>query len=301
MSDSEESDEIHWKDCMFEHMLLTGVFFGSNICAILKREAALPAALFIPLIKECVCVSSNAFSGNKGYGAHVLYTYSALQLLYLAQKKLDDICERQNVINWLESRIQPDGSCTGDEFNLADTRFTYCVLASLHLLGQPIRRQQNISNYIARCQNDDGGFGMSPGSESHGGQTFCCIASLSLCDALELVDLERLHEWLLERQDSSGGFNGRPGKTCDACYAWWIGASLCIIGKRPSIKKHATISYLLEHQRANGGFSPTTSSAADLFHTHFIVAALALLEYPDMQPIDPVTCLPLREPSNPSS
>lgn len=32
MSDSEESDEIHWKDCMFEHMLLTGVFFGSNIC-----------------------------------------------------------------------------------------------------------------------------------------------------------------------------------------------------------------------------------------------------------------------------
>lgn len=115
-------------------------------------------------------------------------------------------------------------------WSLSCWRFTYCVLASLHLLGQPIRRQQNISNYIARCQNDDGGFGMSPGSESHGGQTFCCIASLSLCDALELVDLERLHEWLLERQDSSGGFNGRPGKTCDACYAWWIGASLCIIG-----------------------------------------------------------------------
>lgn len=61
-------------------------------------------------------------------------------------------------------------------------RFSYCVLASLHLLGSTHAvNRESIAGYIIRCQNADGAFGVVPGSESHAGQTFCCVATLSLC------------------------------------------------------------------------------------------------------------------------
>ncbi|KAL9388720.1 hypothetical protein Peur_017325 [Populus x canadensis] len=39
--------------------------------------------------------------------------------------------------------------------------------------------------YILKCQSYDGGFGMIPGSESHGGGTYCAVASLHLMRFIE--------------------------------------------------------------------------------------------------------------------
>ena len=55
-----------------------------------------------------------------------------------------------------------------------DTRFSFCALACLALLGQ--LDAVNVSKaveFILSCMNFDGGFGSMPGSESHSGQVVC--------------------------------------------------------------------------------------------------------------------------------
>ena len=71
-----------------------------------------------------------------------------------------------------------NGSFTGDESGEVDTRFSFCALAALWLLG---RLEQCIASksididrcvrFIDQCQNFDGGFGSVPGAESHAGQS----------------------------------------------------------------------------------------------------------------------------------
>ena len=70
-----------------------------------------------------------------------------------------------------------------------------------------------------------------PGAESHAGQIFCCVAALSIGNALHHVDENLLGWWLSERQCDSGGLNGRPEKQADVCYSWWILSSLSILGR----------------------------------------------------------------------
>jgi geranylgeranyl transferase type-2 subunit beta len=83
--------------------------------------------------------------------------------------------------------------------------------------------------YIAACQNFDGGFGSNPGAESHAGQIFSCLAALAISERLDLVNKDKLATWLSERQVEGGGLNGRPEKLEDVCYSWWVLSSLAIL------------------------------------------------------------------------
>jgi geranylgeranyl transferase type-2 subunit beta len=124
------------------------------------------------------------------------------------------------------------GTFAGDEYGEQDTRFLYAALNALsllhltHLVDQPLAVK-----YIQSCANFDGGYGVSPGAESHSGQIFACLAALSIANALDTVDADKLGAWLSERQVEGGGLNGRPEKLEDSCYSWWVGASLAILSR----------------------------------------------------------------------
>jgi hypothetical protein len=81
----------------------------------------------------------------------------------------------------LLSLIQPSGEVSGDTFGETDSRFTYILLNSLSLLNRlddldkpelygGKGREMLIEN-LRGCMNFDGGFGSTPGGESHGGQS----------------------------------------------------------------------------------------------------------------------------------
>jgi Prenyltransferase and squalene oxidase repeat len=66
---------------------------------------------------------------------------------------------------------QPSGIFAGDAFGETDTRFLYCAVSSLSLLGALDRldRTRTVS-YLVSCRNFDGGFGRVAGAESHAAQ-----------------------------------------------------------------------------------------------------------------------------------
>jgi len=64
------------------------------------------------------------------------------------------------------------GAFAGDEWGEEDTRFIYTAINALSLLGRLDAVNVDAAvNYVLRCQNYDGGFGVMPDAESHSGQS----------------------------------------------------------------------------------------------------------------------------------
>lgn len=197
----------------------------------------------------------------------------------------------------VKSLQQGDGSFTGDDFGEVDTRFSYCAVATLALLGQldAIDRDRSL-DYILKCRNFDGGFGVQPGCESHAGQIFCCVAALHILGRLDKTNDSG--EWLCWRQLPNGGLNGRPEKLEDVCYSWWVLSSLYLINQELDwISKEELAKFILSCQDpVTGGFGDRPGDLPDVFHTLFGIAGLSLMGSSsfELEPVDPAFCMPSR-------
>jgi geranylgeranyl transferase type-2 subunit beta len=93
--------------------------------------------------------------------------------------------------------------------------------------------------HVQSCANFDGGYGTSPGAESHSGQVFTCVGALTIAGRLDLVS---------ERQLKNGGLNGRPEKKEDVCYSWWVMSSMAMLDKLHWIDGEKLTSFILQCQ-----------------------------------------------------
>ena len=147
--------------------------------------------------------------------------------------------------------------------------------------------------HVAACANFDGGYGSCPGAESHAAQIFTCVGALAIAGRLDLVNVDKLGQWLSERQVPGGGLNGRPEKKEDVCYSWWVLSSLEMIGRAHWIDQEKLISFILRCQDAElGGIADMPGDMVDVWHTLFGIAGLSLLGYPGLVAVDPMYCMP---------
>ena len=120
-------------------------------------------------------------------------------------------------------------------------------------------------------QSYDGAIGQGPGLESHGGSTFCAVASLVLMNELHNVlskcQLDRLRRWCLMRQND--GFQGRPGKPSDTCYSFWIGATLQLLEFNQFSDPEENRKFVFSTQDTiSGGFGKFACAPSDPLHTY---------------------------------
>ena len=209
----------------------------------------------------------------------------------------------------------------GDKWGEVDTRFSFCAVATLKLLGRLDSCDVDKAvAFVESCKNFDGGFGSRPGSESHAGLIYCAVGFLSVTERLDVIDADLLGWWLCERQLPSGGLNGRPEKlpgehenpnTCilisaipfsilyfstlslDVCYSWWVLASLSILGRLRWIDREKMIKFILASQdEETGGISDRPGDLPDPFHTLFGIAGLSMLGADDrLAEVNPVYCM----------
>lgn len=248
---------------------------------------------------------NGGFGGSIGHDAHLLYTLSAIQVLAILDA-LDKV-DRDRTAAYVASLQRPDGAFMGDEWGEVDTRFVYCALNCLSLLGRlPAKEGQggagvNVEKaveYLLRCRNFDGSFGCVPGAESHAGQTFTCVGALAIASTLpafaqspaaggdhravleKWMDAEQLGWWLCERQVENGGLNGRPEKLADVCYSWWVLSALCLLDRLAWIDAGALERFILQCQDVeSGGIADRPGDMVDIFHTFFGIGGLSLLGY----------------------
>lgn len=221
--------------------------------------------------------SNGGFGAAPGHDPHMLYTVSAVQILVTIDaldeldKRLENgktkvgtcvyldlFCLRQMVtltaciVDIANLQDRDTGSFAGDEWGEIDTRFLYGALNALSLLHLTslIDIPKAIA-YVQSCVNFDGGYGVSPGAESHAGQVFTCVGALAIVGRLDLVDADKLGGWLSERQLDNGGLNGRPEKLEDVCYSWWVATSLAMIGRLHWIDGDKLTRFILKCQVRN--------------------------------------------------
>ncbi|KAL9057618.1 MAG: hypothetical protein Q9162_002233 [Coniocarpon cinnabarinum] len=294
--DSRRDELEYW---LTEHLRLNGLYWGLTASYLLGRPEALPRDGVVDFVLSCLH-DDGGFGAAPGHDAHMLYTTSAVQILTTlnAMHELDRHIPdgRLRVGQYIASLQDGEtGAFFGDEWGETDTRFLYCAVNALSLMNLLHLVDVNkCAAYIDACRNFDGGYGTTPGAESHSGQIWTCVASLAILGRLDLVNRDRLGSWLSERQLSNGGLNGRPEKLEDVCYSWWVAASLAIIGRLHWIDAPALSRFILQCQDPyNGGIADRPGDMVDVFHTHFGIAGLSLIKHHGTIAVDPVYCMPL--------
>ncbi|KAF1929807.1 geranylgerany transferase type II beta subunit [Didymella exigua CBS 183.55] len=289
--DTRKDELEYW---LTEHLRLNGLYWGLTALHLLGHPNALPRNEILNFV--CSCLHDNGgFGAAPGHDAHMLYTVSAVQIL----ATLDAFAEfeervkdgRQKVGQFIADLQDPEtGTFAGDEWGERDTRFLYGALNALSLMRLlDLVDVEKAVQHVHSCANFDGGYGTSPGAESHSGQVFTCVGALSIAGRLDLVDQERLGAWLSERQLKNGGLNGRPEKKEDVCYSWWVMSSMAMLNKLHWIDGEKLTQFILQCQDPErGGLADRPGDMVDVFHTVFGIAGLSLLKYPGLEEVDPV-------------
>jgi len=285
-----------------QHLRLNAVYWGLCCLELLGAPAeTLDRAALRAWLLACQR-EGRGFAPAPGHDPHLLCTLSALQVLALLRDPLlrDPGHEgwRRALGEQVAALQQEDGSFVGDAAGEVDTRFSFAALAALELLRQPLggEARARAAAFVRSCGNFDGGFGATPGGESHAGQIFTALAALRLAQPAQPLCADgggALGAWLAARQLACGGLNGRPEKQPDVCYSWWVLSSLALLRRRHWVEARALAGFILEAQDGEkGGIADRGEDEADVYHTFFGVAGLALLGYPGLAKVDPVFALP---------
>ncbi|PSK55145.1 hypothetical protein B9Z65_2534 [Elsinoe australis] len=294
--DGRRDEYEYW---LTEHLRVSGVYWGLTALHLLGRADALPRDKLLDFVLSC-WHSSGGFGAAPGHDAHLLYTVSSVQILAMLDgwkeadaRRFDSRAVIFKYIAGLQDKST--GTFAGDEWGETDTRFLYGAFNALSLLGHldDVDVERAVQ-YIKSCENIDGGFGTTPGAESHSGQVFTCVGALAIAGRLDLIDADRLGGWLSERQVPNGGLNGRPEKLEDVCYSWWVLSPMAAIKRLHWIDKDKMASFILSCQDPlGGGFADRPDDMVDVFHTCFAIAGLSLLGYSGLEEVDPIYCMPI--------
>ncbi|CEL97727.1 unnamed protein product [Vitrella brassicaformis CCMP3155] len=173
------------------------------------------------------------FGGGPGQLAHLAPTYACVAaLMVIGGEEAYRCVDRGRLYSFL-MRVKnvQRGGFDLHEGGESDMRGVYCAIATasmLHLLTDEL--VDGIPQHIAACQRWDGGIASEPGSESHGGYTYCGLAALTILGQAQHLNLHRLLDWACHRQMSvEGGFQGRTNKLVDSCYSFWLGGILPVV------------------------------------------------------------------------
>ena len=240
---------------------------------------------------------------NEHLHGHIAMTYTSIATLLILGDDLSRV-NRDAIAKSLAALQDKQGNFVatyaGSE---SDLRFVYCASVISVMLGfdSTIFDIDKAVRFIMSCYNYDGGFGLLPGQESHGGACYTAVASLVLLgklDALTEKQKFRLGRWCLRRQvyfygdekvsnlgqeeAEAAGMQGRCNKLGDTCYSFWIGGTLQMLGKEwlNMLNKEKLRNYLLkytQHKRF-GGFGKVPGAPPDILHAYFGVCGISLLE-----------------------
>mmetsp|Transcript_128191 Transcript_128191/g.256015 ORF Transcript_128191/g.256015 Transcript_128191/m.256015 type:complete len:455 (+) Transcript_128191:174-1538(+) len=223
---------------------------------------------------------------------HIANTYVALAMLIILDDDLQRV-NRQAVAASLQKWQLPDGSfcCVHGISSLDsenDMRFVYCAACICYMLDLwSAVDVERMAQFILSSQSYDSAFGMGPLTESHGGCTYCALASLAMMGRLNnLPSKEAVIDWCIKRQHL--GFQGRIEKPMDSCYSFWVGGSLSLLGVGHLLDGPSCARFLKSCESAAlGGFQKFPEvKMPDLLHSYFSVCGLSLCGL--LQPMNPL-------------
>ncbi|XP_010441123.1 PREDICTED: protein farnesyltransferase subunit beta [Camelina sativa] len=177
--------------------------------------------------------SDGGYGGGPGQLPHLATTYAAVNALVTigGDKALSSI-NREKMSCFLRRMKDRSGGFRMHDMGEMDVRACYTaisVASILNIMDDELTR--GLGEYILSCQTYEGGIGGEPGSEAHGGNTYCGLATMILINEVDSLNLDSLMNWAVHRQGVEMGFQGRTNKLVDGCYTFWQAAP-CVLLQR---------------------------------------------------------------------
>ncbi|XP_012081734.1 protein farnesyltransferase subunit beta isoform X2 [Jatropha curcas] len=177
------------------------------------------------------------YGGGPGQMPHLATTYAAVNsLITLGGRRALSSINREKLYTFLRKVKDPSGAFRMHDGGEMDVRACYTaisVASILNILDDELVK--DVGNYIISCQTYEGGIAGEPGSEAHGGYTFCGLAAMVLINEVNRLDMARLIDWVVFRQGVECGFQGRTNKLVDGCYSFWQGGVFAILQRLRSV------------------------------------------------------------------
>lgn len=166
-----------------DYLRMSGMYWGLTALELMNGMPKHNESTVIEFIKNCQDPATGGISPCIGHDPHILHTLSAIQILCIYDRL--DAVNTEDVVKYVVSLQQPDGSFYGDKWGEVDTRFSFCSVATLALLHRlDAINVDKAVEFVVSCMNFDGGFGTKPLSESHAGMIYCCLGFLSVTNRL---------------------------------------------------------------------------------------------------------------------
>lgn len=260
--------------------------------------ATLPVYVSEPLVQQiasCWDEESGGFGGGPGQVGHMATTYASVAALCTigTQSALASI-NVPGLERFIKSMKRAEGGWKVSVGGETDIRAMYSALAVSSMVGLLEDGGGTILNgcgeYVRSLQAFDGGLGGEPGTEAHGGNTYCGVASLVIAGQLKAIDVEAVLDWAVMRQmNYEGGFQGRTNKLVDSCYSFWVGATFPLLSTACEdasktwpvlFDGDALQKYVLECcQVATGGLRDKPGTPRDFLHTCYGLSGLSIAQH----------------------
>ncbi|XP_063295865.1 protein farnesyltransferase subunit beta [Pelobates fuscus] len=239
---------------------------------------------------------NGGFAGGPGQQPHLAPTYAAVNALCsIGTEEAFDVINREKLQDFLYSLKKPDGSFNMHLGGEVDVRSAYCA-ASVASLTNVLTPDlfDGTAEWIARCQNWEGGIGGVPGLEAHGGYTFCGLSALVILNRVHLLDLKSMLRWVAFRQMRfEGGFQGRCNKLVDGCYSFWQAGLMPLLHRSLHTEADPALSLtnwmfdqqamqeylLLCCQAPTGGLLDKPGKSRDFYHTCYCLSGLSIAQH----------------------
>ena len=232
---------------------------------------------------------------------HLPMTYTALATLLTLGDDLSRVREA-SVRNGVSAVAHGDGSFAAATVGCErDLRFVFCACAVSAFLGDFGGIDAGLAlGHIGRCQAYDGGLGLAPGGESHGGSTYCGIAARALLlksvgqaasgptPYADDLDWDHAVEWCARRH-TGDGVVGRTNKPPDSCYAYWVGAALRCLGATHLAADTEQFVLSCENKKMGGFAKYPEDTPPDLLHAFYSICSLSWTHTNGLRPVDPTT------------
>ncbi|KAK4392999.1 protein farnesyltransferase subunit beta [Sesamum angolense] len=137
---------------------------------------------------------NGGYGGGPGQMPHLATTYAAVNALITVggQRSLSSI-DRKKLYAFLLRMKDASGGFRMHDGGEVDVRACYTAISVASVLNiLDDRLIQSVGDYILSCQTHEGGIAGEPGSEAHGGYTFCGLAAMVLINEVNRLDLPGL-------------------------------------------------------------------------------------------------------------
>jgi protein farnesyltransferase subunit beta len=246
------------------------------------------ASAAVEHLRLCRDVASGGFGGGPGQEPHLACTYAAVAaLVVIGTTEALGAVQPAEVRRFVVSLKRDDGGFAISPNGEKDVRSLYSAIACASMAGVLDEDLiAGVGDYVRSLISFDGGIGGEPGTEAHGGNTYCGVAAAALAAGTasywEAEDMKPLSTPPLPRKGAvnAGDTNGstEPGHSSNSEISPTDALISRFLGRE--VTDHLVDWAAMRQCRVEGGFCGRTNKLVDSCYSFWVGALFPILGAP---------------------